>query len=249
MHLHHPEERLARVDEREVDEARLALAAARPGAELARRDPVGNALRRLLLEERIGGDPFAPALHRERPVAQVRDDRVGDPVVVAEQVALRDAVVGKEHAVGRRQLHLAGHVRTAQLHAARLIAKGERPGRQQRVEVTHDLLALLVGPVRDPADRLREREHAGPVLHLLVLDARFLQLAERARPEDLRHGRPGLDRRERGRVQRCAGTRGSASGSGDGSTGSFQISASTPPGRSTRAISATASSFENQWNA
>ena len=55
VHLHHPEQRLRRVDEREVDEPRLALA--RVGAEGARRDPRGHPLRRLLLEVRIPPTP------------------------------------------------------------------------------------------------------------------------------------------------------------------------------------------------
>src|SRR5206468_6177106 len=70
------------------------------------RDPVRHALRRLLLEERAAGQPFAPALHRERPVLQVRDDRVGDLVVIVEEVALRDPVVRKENAVGGAELDL-----------------------------------------------------------------------------------------------------------------------------------------------
>src|SRR5580765_3367456 len=71
VHLHHPEQRLAAVDEREVDEARLALVlslASGPGAELARRDPVRDPLRRLLLEERAALETLAPPLHRERAV-------------------------------------------------------------------------------------------------------------------------------------------------------------------------------------
>ena len=109
VHLHHPEQRLARVDEREVDEPRLALAAARPRAELARLDPRRDPLRRLLLEERAARQPFAPALHRERAVSQVRDDHVGDAAVVVEEVALRDPVVGEEHAIRARQLDLVRH--------------------------------------------------------------------------------------------------------------------------------------------
>ena len=36
-------------------------------------------------------------------------------------------------------------------------------------------------------------EHARSVLRLLVLDARFLQAAERPAPDDLRQRRPGLN--------------------------------------------------------
>jgi hypothetical protein len=37
--------------------------------ELSRRDPVGQVLRRLLLEEDLAVDPVRVALHRERPLA------------------------------------------------------------------------------------------------------------------------------------------------------------------------------------
>ena len=48
------------------------------------------------------GEPFAPALHRERPVAQVRHEHGRDRGVVVEEVALRDAVLREEDAVGAR---------------------------------------------------------------------------------------------------------------------------------------------------
>ena len=76
VHLHHPDEGGRLVDEREVDEPRLAFA--RPGAELPRRDPRGLALRRLLVEVRLAVDAVRIPLERERPVAQVRDDHVSD---------------------------------------------------------------------------------------------------------------------------------------------------------------------------
>ena len=53
--LHHEQHRFRRIDEREVDEPRLALP--RPRAELARRDPARQVLRRLLLEERLAVIP------------------------------------------------------------------------------------------------------------------------------------------------------------------------------------------------
>src|SRR5215213_8879105 len=99
--LHHPEERVARVDECEVDEPRAALARTR--RELPRRDPLRDASRRLLLEVGLLGYPMRVALHRERPTLQVRHDRVGDLAVVLEQVPLRDPVLGEEHAVGARE--------------------------------------------------------------------------------------------------------------------------------------------------
>ncbi len=65
-------------------------------------------------------EALAPALHRERAIAQVRHDRVCDVAVVTEEVALRDAVVGEEDAVGGRELDLVRHRRTAHMTLARL---------------------------------------------------------------------------------------------------------------------------------
>jgi hypothetical protein len=82
VHLHHPEQRVGGVDEREVDHARAALA--RERLEPARRDPRRDALRRLLLKEAPAGQPLAPALHRERTVAQVGHEHGRDGGVVVE---------------------------------------------------------------------------------------------------------------------------------------------------------------------
>src|SRR6266849_2109364 len=95
--LHHPAQRLRRVDEREVDEPRTALARMR--LEAAGLDPGRHSLWGLLLEEALRRNPLAIALHRERPVAQVRKDRGRNRLVVREEVALRDAVVREEDAV------------------------------------------------------------------------------------------------------------------------------------------------------
>ncbi len=97
VHLHHPQQRQLVVDEREVDEPGLAVAGNRP--EPARLDPRRHSLRRLFLEERRAGDSFAPALHRERPVPEVRDEHRRDLCVVVEEVALRNALVGPEHTI------------------------------------------------------------------------------------------------------------------------------------------------------
>src|SRR4029079_18048673 len=99
MHLTRQERLSWRLDEREVAEPRLALTASRPRSELPRLDPVGDPLRRLLLEERAAREALTPPLHREGAVLQVRDEHVGDASVVVEQVALRDPVVREEHAV------------------------------------------------------------------------------------------------------------------------------------------------------
>src|SRR5262249_7483204 len=77
---------------------------ARPGSKLARRDPVRQVLRRLLLEEDLARDAVRIALHRERPVPQVRDERHRNLLVVREHVSLGDLVVRIEDAVGGAQL-------------------------------------------------------------------------------------------------------------------------------------------------
>ena len=61
-------------------------------------------LGRLLLKEHLAVDPVRIPLHRERPVFQVRDNRVRNRAVVLEEVALRDPVLGVEDAVGAAQL-------------------------------------------------------------------------------------------------------------------------------------------------
>jgi len=98
--LHHPQERLWRVHQREVHEPRAAPA--RMGLETLGRDPRRHSLWGLLLEETVAGDALAVALHRERAVAQVRDQRRGYAFVVREQIAFRDAVVREEDTVGTR---------------------------------------------------------------------------------------------------------------------------------------------------
>ena len=107
VHLHHPEHGLGRVDEREVDEPRLALA--RVGAEGACRDPGGHPLRRLLLEVRLAAHAVRRALHRERAVAEVRDEYRRDRAVVLEQVLLRDPLVGEEDAFRAREADRPRH--------------------------------------------------------------------------------------------------------------------------------------------
>src|SRR5581483_7007038 len=91
-----------RVDEREVDHPCAACAWER--LERPRRDPRRHPFRRLLLEERRPGEPFPPALHRERPVAQVRQERRRDRVVVGRELALRDPVLWEEDAAGMGKL-------------------------------------------------------------------------------------------------------------------------------------------------
>ena len=101
VHLHHPEHGLRRVEEREVDEPRPALA--RVGAEGAGRNPGGHPLRRLLLEVDVTVRAVREALHRERAVAEVRDEHRRDRAVVLEQVLLRDSLVGEEDAFRARE--------------------------------------------------------------------------------------------------------------------------------------------------
>ena len=103
--LDHEEHCFDGVHEREVDEARAAFARVR--TELARRDPWGQVLRRLLLEERFPVDAVRIALHRERSIAEMRDERRRNRAVVLEHVALGDPVVREEDPVGRRQLDVS----------------------------------------------------------------------------------------------------------------------------------------------
>src|ERR671922_2006824 len=80
--------------------------------EAPRLHPRRLALGRLFLEERPVANAAAPALHRERPVLQVRHEHGSDLAVVLEQVALRDPVLGEEDAVTARQRHVFfGHER------------------------------------------------------------------------------------------------------------------------------------------
>ena len=72
--------------------------------ELPSRDPCGSAARHLLLEIDVARDAVRVALQRERAVAEVREERRCDLLVVGEEVALRDAVVREENAVGAREM-------------------------------------------------------------------------------------------------------------------------------------------------
>src|SRR5262249_31107157 len=83
--LHRPLSRRALVHEHEVDEPGLSLRASRMRDELPSRDPRWHPPGRLLLKERLTGDAVRPALQRERPVAEMWDERVGDLAVVLEQ--------------------------------------------------------------------------------------------------------------------------------------------------------------------
>ena len=83
------------------------LALARRRRERRRPQPRRPVLRRVLLEEALALPPVGVALHRERPAAEVRDERRRDVAVVGEQVALRDPLVGPEQLVEVRQLERA----------------------------------------------------------------------------------------------------------------------------------------------
>jgi hypothetical protein len=92
----------------------------------ARGDPRRLSLRRLLVEGRLAMNAVGVALERERPAAQVRDNRLADGDVVLGEVALGHAVAGKEDALRMRQadaaasdLYLVGHqARGYALHSA-----------------------------------------------------------------------------------------------------------------------------------
>ena len=70
-------------------------------------DPVRHVRRRVLLEEELALPAVGVALHRERPVAQVRHEHGRDVAVVREQVALRDPLVRPERLVEVRELQHA----------------------------------------------------------------------------------------------------------------------------------------------
>ena len=99
--LSHPDERRAVVADAVVD---LALVA--PAPDRRRLDPVGAVLRAALLVEVLLRDAVGVALQRHRAAAEVRQDRVGDPRVVVDHLALGEANLGPEHLVEIRQLEL-----------------------------------------------------------------------------------------------------------------------------------------------
>ncbi len=69
--------------------------------------PVGRVGRRLLLEEVLALDAVGVAHERDRPVAQVGEQDRRDRGVVADQVALRDLLVGEEDLALVGELELA----------------------------------------------------------------------------------------------------------------------------------------------
>ncbi len=144
---------------------------ARRDLEPARRDPVGHVLRSVLLEEELPERAVGIALHRERPLAQVRHDDGGDVAVVREQVALRDPLLRPERLVQVGQLQ---HARAA-----------PQLGRD-RVTLAADVLGALVlaqslvrrraqAPVVGPLDELHLADELGldpdhvPLAHLRQL--------------------------------------------------------------------------------
>ncbi len=86
-----------------ADHAVLAVV----GQDGAAGDPLRRVRRRRLLVEERSRDPVGHPLHRERALAQVRQDQLGDVEVVGEEVALRVALVGPEDLVEVRQAELA----------------------------------------------------------------------------------------------------------------------------------------------
>src|SRR6266542_2455376 len=89
--------------------ARVLDAAAALARDRGAPHPVGEVLRRLLLEEALAVDPLREALQAQRPVLDVGEHGVGHLPVVADQVALGDAVAREQHLVGVGNLDL-GHV-------------------------------------------------------------------------------------------------------------------------------------------
>ncbi len=195
-HVHHPEEGELVVDEGVVDDPLLALTGRR--RERCRLDPVRDVGRRLLLEEALALPAVRVALHRERPLAQVRDENLGDVAVVGEELALRDPLLGPERLVEVRELEgalpaldLGFHRRALHGH---IVANPEVDGR------TEPSLARLLG-VGDLGRRGRgstqvtsDARIAG---HLRRRDERRRRALERleraANPVDLAVREPGAD--------------------------------------------------------
>ena len=106
-HVHHPEQRVLVADDRGGYPLAATRRLARRHVRAEARDPVRHVRGRGLLEERLAGDAVGVAAHRERPIAQVRDDVRGDLPVVLEHVRLRDPLVGPEDLVRVRERHPA----------------------------------------------------------------------------------------------------------------------------------------------
>src|SRR5436190_1236014 len=89
--------------------------------EAAGADPLGRSTRQLLLEVDLAVDAVRVALQGEGPLAQMRQERRRHLLVVGEEIALRDPVLGKEDALGARQTHRSHKrtVRPARLHRAK----------------------------------------------------------------------------------------------------------------------------------
>ena len=131
---------------------------------------------------------------------------------------------------------------------ARIANGTRRPAGARRAP--HDLPRSSSGRCAIQLTELSEREQSGHGPGPARASRSLPATRRTARERSSAHGGLVLDRRETPRRRRARSTTpGRHSGSGDGSIASFQTSAKTPPGRSTRAISATASSFANQWNA
>src|SRR5439155_21423411 len=68
-----------------------------------------RALRRVLLEEGLAGDPVRVALHRERAAPKRGHESRRHRPVVLDQVALRDAVLRPERLVEVREVRVPRH--------------------------------------------------------------------------------------------------------------------------------------------
>ena len=85
--VHEVQQRVAVVAHHVAQEVATALA-----ADLDRAHPLGRAGLRFLLVEGLAGDAVREAVEVDRPVAQVRQEHLGHLLVVAEQVALGEAL-------------------------------------------------------------------------------------------------------------------------------------------------------------
>ncbi len=93
------------IDERVVDDLLLALPGR--GRERSALDPRRHVRRGLLLEEVLPLPAVGIALHRERPIAKMRDEHFGDVLVVRDEIALGDPLLRPEGLVQVREPELA----------------------------------------------------------------------------------------------------------------------------------------------
>src|SRR4051794_23214615 len=147
-HVGHPDQGVLVVDQRRVDPALPRRPLPRRDLHVEARDPLRHSLRRVLLKERLAVRAVGVAPHRERAIAQMRHEDVGDRAVVVDQVALRDLLLGPEDLVEVGELHLS-FLRLGRALAPhvlrRLVVTEPLEGRRAQVAVVRPLRELDLG--------------------------------------------------------------------------------------------------------